>query len=377
MAFGNSFMRILKSGFVLYSLLLLSLPLFSVNDGSQSDDRGVIRLNLNINHGRMTPHYTLQAALNEDRITGLDISSIFLNKNEISLQNTVLGIGYFFSNLGNNEVYGYVHSAYLGMWFPLLTRGIPVQLKLGFGPGYVTQRHHPINNPLNRALGSHLNAYGQITLTGNVPLIRDKWLLRTGISFNHVSNGLIVAPNQGINTLAFHAGFDLDTGISHSGAMLVGRRQYSPGRQSFNISIASGIKQVDEYTGKQIIASSLILDYGYMLLPALNTGLGVGFYYNDTWAYPRFNSSLDEDNPPFPFQSALHLVLELEKKPLAVVLNPGFYIYRPTDEIPWFTGRLGFRYYFRNNISLMFGIKHHWFALADYFEWGVGYRFLR
>ena len=377
MAFGNSFMLILKQGYILCILLFLSLPLLSGNNGSTTDDKGVTWFNLNIHQGTMTPHYALQAALKENRITGLDISGVFLNKNETTLQSTVIGLGYYFANLGNNDIYGFVHSAYLGMWFPLLTGSIPVQLKTALGPGYVTQKYHPSSNHLNRAIGSNFNAFGQISLTGNIHLMSDKWLLRTGISFNHVSNGLIVAPNQGINTLTFHAGLDLNTGISHSGAMSVGRRKYSPGRQSFNISVASGIKQVDEDTGKQIITSSLILDYGYMLLPALNTGLGVGFYYNDTWAFQRFNSTLDEDNPPIPFQSALHLVLELEKKPLAVVLNPGFYIYRPTDEIPWFTGRLGFRYYFRNNISLMFGIKHHWFALADYFEWGVGYRFLR
>ena len=368
---------ILKTCCFLGTLLFISLPLLSVSDGPPSDDRGVIGLNLNIHHGRMTPHYALQAALNKDRITGLDLSGIFINKNETSWQSTVLGIGYFFSNLGNNEVYGYVHSAYLGMWFPLLTRRFPVQLKVGFGPGYATQRYHPSNNPGNRALGSHLNAYGQISLTGGIPLISNKWLLRTGISFNHVSNGLIVAPNQGINTLTLHAGIDVNTGLRHSGAMSVGYNKNKPERHSFSISLATGIKEVDAAARKQIFTSSLILDYGYGLLPALNTGMGVGFYYNDTWAYSRFNSHIDEDIPPVPFQSALHLVLELEKNPLAVILNPGFYIFRPTDDIPYFTGRLGFRYYFRNNLTLMFGIKHHWFALADYFEWGVGYRFLR
>ena len=367
----------MRAGCILWMLMFLSLPVLSFNDGSLPDDRGILRLNLNIHHGVMTPHYTLQSALNEDRITGLDLSSIFLRENEDWLQSTVPGVGYFFSNLGNNGVYGYVHSVYFGMWFPLLTHGFPLQLKLGFGPGYVTQTYHPANNPLNRAVGSHLNAYGQISLTGGIPFSGGRRMLRTGVSFNHVSNGLIVAPNQGINTLTFHAGIDVNTGVRHSGAMSVGRKADRPQRHRFTVSAAGGIKQVDEDTGKQILTSSLILDYGYGLLPALNTGLGLGIYYNDTWAYPRFSSNTNEDNPPFPFQSALHLVLELEKSPLIVILNPGFYFYRPTDDIPHFTGRLGFRYYVSNNLSLMFGIKHHWFALADYFEWGVGYRFLR
>lgn len=355
-------------------LLFICSSLVNAGEGL-TDDRGIVCYNLNIHRGWMTPHYALQAALYEDRIKGIDLNAIFLNRNEATLNSSVLGIGYFLSNLGNNEIYGHVHSTYLSILFPLLTRKYPVQIKLGMGPGYVTRRHDPETNRLNRALGSHLNLYGQISLTGGIPVIRERLLFRIGLSFNHVSNGLIVAPNQGINTLTLHTGVDFSSSHRHSGAISVGHERAKIKKNFFSIMVASGIKEVDEHAGKKIFTSSLIFDYGYRILPDLNAGMGISLFYNDTWAYDPWGSN-DIAETPVPFQSAIHLVLELEKKPLAIILNPGFYIYKPARDIPDFTGRLGVRYSFSNNVTVKFAIKHHWFALADYFEWGVGYRFL-
>ena len=364
-----------KNRCIRFILVITCFSLFHANEGLTAE-RGNVYYNLNIHRGRMTPHYTLQAALNQDLITGFDLNAIFLNSNEATVMSSVPGVGYFLSNLGNNEVYGHVHAAYFSLLFPLLTDTYPVQLKLGLGPGYVTQKHDPEDNHLNRALGSHVNAYGQISLTGGIPLVKDRWLLRTGISFNHVSNGLIKAPNQGINTLTFHAGLDLSSYQRHSGAFSIGQNQGRTERHNFSVLLAPGIKEVDEAAGKKIFTSGLLLDYAYGILPALNTGLGIGLYYNDTWAHGPY-SSFGEEESPFPFQAAGHLVLELEKNPVTVILNPGFYIFKPTKDIPDFTGRLGMRYSFKNNFTLMFAVKHHWFALADYFEWGIGYRFFR
>ena len=61
---------------------------------------------------------------------------------------------------------------------------------------------------------------------------------------------------------------------------------------------------------------------------------------------------------------------------MSFFVHPGTYIYLPAEEdIPYFTGRLGMRYKFVNKLTLQFAIKHHWFAIADYFEWGIGYEF--
>ncbi len=362
-----------KNRYIRIILYIASVSALNAHEGFAAD-RGNIYYNLNVHRGRMTPHYALQAELNRDKITGLDWSAVFLKSNEATVISPVPGLGYYLSNLGNNEVYGYVHAAYFNMLLPLVTGAYPIQLKLGLGPAYVTRKYDPDHNPLNRALGSHANAYGQISLTGGIPIIRDRWLLRAGISFHHVSNGLLKAPNQGINTLTFHAGADLSSSHRHSGAFTLGRDRTE--KHSFHLSVASGIKEVDEAAGKKIFTSGLLLDYAYGILPALNAGVGVGLYYNDTWAYGPY-SSYGKEEAPVPFQSAVHLVLELEKNPVTVLLNPGFYIYKPAEDTPDFTGRLGMRYAFKNNLTLMFAVKHHWFALADYFEWGIGYRFVR
>lgn len=365
----------IKNDCHIFMLLITCFSLLTANEGLTAD-RGNVYYNLNIHRGRMTPHYALQAALMQDKITGVDLNAIFLNSNEATVKSSVPGVGYFLSNLGNNQVYGYVHSAYFSLLFPLLTDKYPVQLKLGLGPGYVTKKHDHEDNHFNRALGSHLNVYGQISLTGGIPIIKERWLLRIGLSFNHVSNGLVVAPNQGINTLTLHTGLDLSSGHKHSGALSVGHDEEKKEKNCFAIMVASGIKEVDEIAGKKIFTSSLIFDYSYRFFPAVNMGLGINFFYNDTWAHDSYRSIVTDDSP-IPFQSAIHLVLELDKSPVTIILNPGLYVFKPTKDIPDFTGRFGVRYSFKNNLMLMFAIKHHWFALADYFEWGIGYRFFR
>lgn len=357
-------------------LLVACLSCIASHAVCTEKEGGIICYTVNIHHGKMTPHYTLQAKLNQDKITGIDVNVIFLNRDETHVRSTTTGLGGFVSNLGNNKVYGYVYASYFSLLLPLPTEKLPVQLKLAMGPAYVTQKHHPEKNPLNRALGTHVNAFGQISLTSSIPLVRDRWFLRAGASFNHVSNGLTKAPNQGINTLTFHAGLDLSSAHRHSGTFFIAQNRTRTEPHCISIWVASGFKEVDEAAGKNIITSSLLLDYTYGVLPAINTGLGAGFYYNDTWAHGSYPAH-DDQEQPLPFQAAVHLVVEMEKNPVTLLLNPGFYFYKPSKDTPDFTSRLGVRYTFRNNLSLMFAVKHHWFALADYFEWGMGYRFFR
>ena len=364
-----------KYHFQIFVLLFLCLSVILKANEDTPDDKGVVYYSMSIHAGSMMPHYPLQASLNNDYIRGLDFSTYFLNSSKAELNHSALGLGYFMSNLGNNRVYGYVHSTYLSMLFPLLVNRFPVQLKLGLGPGYVTKKYDSEANTLNRAIGSHINAYGQISLTGGLPIAGEGWMLRMGMSFNHISNGLIFAPNQGINTVTLHAGLDFGSNHRHSGAFTIGRDSERKEKNRFTLTLASGVKEVDERAGKQILTSSLIFDYGYRFHPSFNAGVGINLFYNDTWAYLPYR--MDYMELPTPFQSSIHLALELDKNPIAIILQPGFYIYRPTDVIPDFTGRLGMRYSFRNNITLQFAIKHHWFALADYFEWGIGYRFYR
>lgn len=369
---NNSDIHHLKHLVFLAALLFAFSPRMQIFAGTPGE-KGYLLYDLNLHYGAMMPHHDVLEVLNQENIKGFELMTWFNPGGAEQTGNSILGAGYIFSGLGNHEVFGNMHAAYMGMLTPRLIKRIPVRLKIGLGPAYATKKHGR-DNLLNPAIGSHLNAYGQLSLIGEITVFQDRWVLRPGISFHHISNGIIVAPNQGLNLLTFHAGLNYLSGHRHSGAMLITREKKVSERNRFTIMLAPGIKQVHRTMDHQILTSSFIIDYNFIYRPEKRIGMGINFFYNDTWAHFPHITTEDEE-PPAPFQSSVHLSLQLDQGPISFILHPGLYIYKPSEETPLFTNRLGVKYSFRNNLVAQFSIKHHWFAIADYFEWGIGYEF--
>ncbi|MGF1586699.1 MAG: acyloxyacyl hydrolase [Bacteroidales bacterium] len=335
-----------------------------------------INYSINFHFGSGLPHHPSQVYFNNEYIKSLELNAWFYDLNGKGSKNSIPGAGYFFSNLGNSGFYGNFHSLYLSLLNPPISSVVPVQFKLGFGIAYATKKFDIETNPFNRAIGSHLNAYGQISLTGRIAAGDEKLLIRPGVSFHHISSGSVVAPNQGINMVTFHAGFEFKSGHSHSGTIALERDITAGIKNRFSIILAPGTKQVDWRNDKQILTSSLIFDYGYIFRPQKSIGMGISLFYNDSWAYvPYTRTTRDESLSPF--QSAFHISMQLNKGPLAFILHPGVYIYNTARDFPYLTHRLGIKYSLANNLTFQVSIKSHWFAVADYFEWGIGYEFTR
>lgn len=367
----------LKTGkycIILFILIWLSVTGAFSSPAQDEKGKGNVHYNVNIHTGIALPHNDMLIYLNRDYIRSLELNAWFMNPGKGDRHNAELGAGYFYSNLGNKNVLGNIHAVYLSLLSPFFSNYSSPDFKLNLGIAYATKKYDIHNNNFNRGIGSDLNMYGQMSVTWEIPVIGDKWILRPGVSFHHVSNGAVVSPNSGINIFTLSAGVDFMSDHLHSGRMMLERDTVPARKNRFSITLASGIKQMDRRIDKQIFTSSLILDYGYFLGQNISLGMALGLYYNETWAYhPYFGK--DESLPPY--QSALHLSLQKDLGPLAFFVHPGTYIYMPAKDTPYFAGRLGLRYKFENNMTAHFAIKHHWFAIADYFEWGIGYQFNR
>jgi hypothetical protein len=332
--------------------------------------------NLNFHGGTGLPHHPTQVYFNKEYIKSIELNAWFYGSNQSGINNSILGAGYLFSNLGNKNIYGNVHSLYMNMLNPLVSGRLPVQIKTGLGIAYVTKKFDTETNNFNRAMGSHLNAYGHIAISGRIPFVEDRLIFRPGITFHHVSSGAITMPNQGLNMLTINAGIEFSSGHSHSGFFVLKRDKLHLLKNRFSVIYAPGIKQVDWRLDKQIFTSSLILDYGYNFRPERSIGAGISLFYNDTWAYLPYTRPAKDDSLS-PFQSAVHISLQIDRGPVAFILHPGIYIYMPAIDRPYLTNRLGMKYSLANNITFQFSIKAHWFAIADYFEWGIGYEFYK
>ena len=73
-----------------------------------------------------------------------------------------------------------------------------VQFLFGYGLAYLTKPFDYTNNPINNAIGSHINTTVQLRFAYHYHL-SNRLSLKGGLSFTHYSNGASALPNFGLN----------------------------------------------------------------------------------------------------------------------------------------------------------------------------------
>jgi Lipid A 3-O-deacylase (PagL) len=120
----------------------------------------------------------------------------------------VIGIGFTYTDYGDNAVFGHCYGIYPNMQVPLLRRqNMEWTLRFGDGLGYVTRKYQtsaPVDT-INNAIGSHLNDFAML-MTDLRFNIDDHWRLQFGLTFTHISDADVRQPNLGVNMGGIHAG---------------------------------------------------------------------------------------------------------------------------------------------------------------------------
>ncbi|GAB4427792.1 MAG: hypothetical protein OHK0039_46220 [Bacteroidia bacterium] len=107
---------------------------------------------------------------------------------------------------GHREVLGRAYGFFPHMDLPLLRRSRgQLYVRLGYGLAWLDKTYDPQTNPINNAIGSHLNNFTQLGLVGDICLV-GPWVLQTGLCFAHNSNARLQVPNLGLNTAAVRLG---------------------------------------------------------------------------------------------------------------------------------------------------------------------------
>ena len=116
------------------------------------------------------------------------------------------GLGYYQSSLGNNKIYGHLHSLYFFVdryYFDVNSR-FNIGNRFDFGLAYATRFYDQYTNPYNLALGSRFNVYARLCFEASywaTPKVR----ILAGAGFSHTSNGSFRKPNAGMNYLTASA----------------------------------------------------------------------------------------------------------------------------------------------------------------------------
>ena len=110
------------------------------------------------------------------------------------------GMTLFYSNIGNNSIYGNQFSLIPFVSYKILkNKTKPVYLKLGLGASYFSTSYDSITNPRNVAIGSPFTWAFQAGVYKTI-VEKKGFNLKLGVIFSHASNGHTQLPNFGLNS---------------------------------------------------------------------------------------------------------------------------------------------------------------------------------
>jgi len=277
------------------------------------------------------------------------------------------------TSLGNREVFGTANTVFLFMNFPFSAKQLRIctSYQLNFGLAYLNRLFDVDENPLNMAISTGLNVYACFRI--NTRLIIDpRNEIFAGFGLSHFSNGKLASPNLGINTGSFTLGYHYRvTCLQHDKVL---NNTCNTGKHTVELTFSGGAKTDDQVTGNFYIISSLVCDYKFNFSMKYAFGAGTDLFYDQALGPNMVDDEGGTYSTSDLFQFGMHGALYARYGRLHVLANLGTYLYTNYYKYTRIYTRIGFRYDVHRHVFLNISLKAH-YAIADYIEWGIGYRF--
>jgi hypothetical protein len=329
------------------------------------------------NYGRIIPHNTEIKPLIKERVQGFTLNYYFPNRigedwrNYFNLPN--YGLSYNFKSYGFPEVLGNSHS--LTAFFQLSALPKRRYFDIGFlafyGLGYFSKIYDPIENPENRAISSHFNISADLRVYTKVRI--HPFFLEYSLGLNHFSNGLIKAPNLGVNVRnrSFTLGYEFEDQPIRKKTPKSERDIES--RNEFWIYGATGFKEIDGMQGKTYVPFNASINYTYRTSVINKMGVGLDFVYDpslEDFAYLNYNYP---GEPPLNFRYGISLHNEFIFGRTGFFSSYGFNLRMNEYYTRQRYYKVGFKFYFGDFIGVAI-LRAIPLFRADLVEFGIGYR---
>ncbi len=218
--------------------------------------------------------------------------------------------------------------------------------------------------------------------------------LQNGLHFNlgggfvHFSNGSLKVPNLGINvfTPRIGVGYDFDRREQKFRYQSVPAFQK---RSEVFLSVFYGLRNIMYWGGdvdsvtmrKGVYYNCYGLSGGYNVQVSHKSKFGIGLMTDYLGYVNSYITVEDRDLIPNPasfsdgFEISIYPSYELVMNRASLVLQPGFYLYRARypERTPFNYQRVGLKYYITSDISLSMNMRAHYWSIADFLEWTIGY----
>ena len=330
-----------------------------------------------LQNGAIFPHHSSVSYIMEENITGVDITFSTESKNrhywESAFRNPRYGAGYSLQRVGNKDVLGNMHALYGYIDVPFHTpkRNHVFSYQLNIGVGYFTERYHPYDNPLNHLVSAKLNAYVGVDLAARYK-VGKKNEVKTALELTHCSNGKTKTPNLGVNMVTLSASWMYSLKPAQSIVKPEPLLNYK--KHYFELIANGGGKRDDNMSDIVYFVSSFVADYYYAYSPKYLVGLGGDIFYDASLAQHEEFFEEGSSAGSMNTQVGLHAGFRVRYNKISFVANVGHYVVYDYLRHGKVYTRIGMRYAVSEQILLNLTLKAH-STIADFIEWGVGYRF--
>ena len=374
--FRNTFNKNLQSFFILTILNLFSLTPLIASDSLRFINN--LKLGVELNYGYVYPHTTSIKYELKENIYGLKMTLSTDAYGRTAWDKLFryphYGAGLLTTTLGNDEVFGRANALFLFTDIPFTSkkRRLTFNYEIDFGFAYLTKKFDIEKNSMNIAISSNFNFYGAFELNARYHLDENNEL-KAGINLSHFSNGKLNTPNLGINSVKMC--------IVYYHTIMPARyeRRIPPlpeksGRHNLDLVLSAGSKADDQITGKRYLISSFVADYKYKLSLRYAMGAGADAFYDQSLGPNKIAGEGGTYSRIDLYQAAIHASMYVQYSKLTILTQVGEYVYADYYKYSRMFFRIGFRYKLYRNLFFNLTLKSH-YAIADYVEWGIGYRF--
>ena len=362
-------------------LLLIILAEFSLESFSQEIPEYTSYLKGQFHYGYIMQHRNSIGHLIEGHIKGVELNWAFQTKgNKVwHHENNFPEAGFAM------HVYSLANPQQLGLLIALApyydiglnekNKTSRLHLRLSCGVSYSTKKFDPVLNHKNNVVSTSLNAFVNFKWYYKFQLSKNL-RLDAGLNFVHASNGRFKTPNLGINMLSIHSGLTYcfnqtkDKSIKDIDSSYLNKNKH----ELYGI-VSLGINETEPPGGPKFLAQSYSLGYNHKKRNTHKFGAGIDAFYCESTKQELFDADSIRLKNNFSYlQLGARLSYSYVIGNLSLPIEFGHYLYTRYKGNGMFYHRIGFRYQFKNRIIATFALKTHW-AVAHYFEYGIGYRF--
>lgn len=326
-------------------------------------------------HGIVIPHHANMIYFIDDFSRGMEVNYGLWRFDREGWQQYYnypeVGVGFFYNSYGNPDIYGQGMALYPYLHFPIVrTSKFTIKNKVAMGLGYTNTPFDYKENPWNQIFGARLNIYVGFGLYTGYRIF-DHWSVYGSASFNHMSNGAVRKPNNGINTLTFSLGTRYHFLRDHL-PELKKREAPRTNKRDIQIFLNYGRSQASEYNFNIYSSGSLTINHLWYrsVKSAWSAGIDAIYFGVAPYAYPENNEYIPHDKRMFyGVFGGRHWLMGNT----SLFVQLGVYVYSYIDPPQPVYPRVGIRHQITDRWMFNFSLKASFFR-SEFMEFGIGYR---